>query len=131
MSAIDQDAAIAAVDLIGRTGATQFQVGYLHDDVPVEDAAWYAHAQYQGTRVIEENHRGPVEAAEALARRLMTGGRCRCGALVALSDDGAVFYRGARMADGSSWSEADARAAGQCRWTREGARWYGACGAGR
>lgn len=131
MTALDSDAAVAAVDLVGRTGARQLQVGFLHDDVPADQAAWYASVLFEGTKVIEEDHRGPVEALEALARRLMTGGRCRCGALVALSDDGAIFYRDARMADGSTWAEADVRAAGQCRWTREGARWFGACGAGR
>ena len=45
---IESDAVIACADLVGRTGAKEFQVGYLHDDVPVEQAGWYAHAQYQG-----------------------------------------------------------------------------------
>jgi hypothetical protein len=123
---MDQDAIVAAADLVGRTGARELQVGYLHDGVPAEDAAWYAHAQYRGARIIEENHRGPGEALDALARRLLGGARCRCGALVALSDRGAVAFPG-RMADGSTWGEGAIRAAGQCRWTLVGSRWEPSC----
>lgn len=128
---LDEDAVHAAADLVGRAGATRLEVGWLHDGVPVEDAAWYASAHYRGTRVIEENYPGPVEALTALARRLLTGAMCRCGRLVSLDDAGAVFYPGTRYADGSTRDEAQVRAAGLCRWTREGNRWYGACGAGR
>jgi hypothetical protein len=126
-SGLDEDALIAAVDLIGRTGATGFEIGYL-DDEP--GTGWYAHAQYCGARVTQEAP-GPVEAAEALARRLLTGGRCRCGKLVALSDGGAVVHEGQVMMDGSEWGLEQAAAAGQCRWTRHGNRWVSACGAGR
>lgn len=123
---LDQDVVHACADLVGRTGAKEFQVGYLHDDVPPEEAAWYAQAQYKGTRIIEENHRGPIEAMEALLRRLLTGAQCECGKLVALSDHGAVAY-GARMTDGSFWSVQQAAAAGQCRWRRMGPRWVRGC----
>jgi len=124
----DDDALVACADLVGRTGAKHFQIGYLHDDVSAEDAGWYAHAQYKGARITEENHRGPVEAAEALARRLLTSARCRCGKLAALSDAGAMVYGGAHLVDGSTWNAEDARRAGQCRWTRVGSRWEMGCG---
>ncbi|OIN79982.1 hypothetical protein [Mycobacterium malmoense] len=102
----DQDAFNAALDLIGRTGAKQFEIGYLNENVPVEQADWYAHAQYHGTRVIAEHHRGPVEAAEALARRLLDGGLCtHCGLRIALAD-----FPGKR-----------------CRWTRQGDKWARGC----
>lgn len=128
----DEDALFAAVDLVGRCGATGFEFGFLHDDVPVDQAGWYAHAQFKGARVTEENHRGPVEAAEALARRLLTGAKCvSCGGLVALSDAGAIAYREATMADGTIWTAQQARAAGLCRWKREGAVWKRGCGAQR
>jgi hypothetical protein len=123
----DEDAVVAAADLVGRAGAREFEIGYLHDDVPVEEAGWYANAKYRGTRITEENHRGPTEAAEALARRILTGARCRCGKLVALSDDGAVAFDNVTMADGSKWSAKKARKAGQCRWTRVGKRWEPSC----
>lgn len=124
---MDDDALAAAVDLIGRTGAQGFEIGYLHDDVPIEAAGWYAHAQYRGARITEENHRGPIEAAEALARQLLTGAMCNhCKKLVALSDDGAVAFNGTLL-DGTRWTAEQARAAGQCRWRRVGPRWVRGC----
>jgi hypothetical protein len=125
---IDQDAVIAAVDLVGRAGAKQFEVGYLHDDVPTEEAGWYATATYRGAKIMEQDHPGPVEACEALARRLLTGAKCTgCGGLVALSDGGAVAAKSATMIDGSTWTAEEARAAGQCRWRRMGDRWVRGC----
>lgn len=132
MTALDLDpearnVVVACADLVGRAGARGFQIGYLHDDVPADQAGWYAHAQYRGARITADNHRGPVEAAEALARRLLTGAKCRCGRLVALSRSGAVAFDGTVVADGSRWTVADARSAGQCRWERRGARWEPSC----
>lgn len=101
---MDQDALLAAAALVGRTGARNLEIGYLHDDVPVHEAGWYAHAQYKGTRVIEEDHRGPIEAVEALARRLLDGGQCaHCKQTVTLTDGGG------------------------CRWTRMGRQWRRGC----
>lgn len=125
---LDGDAVKACADLVVRTGATGFEIGYLHDDVPVDEAGWYAHAQYKGARITTDGgHRGPVEAAEALARRLLTGAKCKCGKLAALDTSGAVAYRQTTLADGSSWSAQQAAAAGQCHWTRHGARWISGC----
>lgn len=107
--AFDQDAMDAAldlIDLIGRTGARSMKVGYLHDDVPPQQADWYAHAQYRGARVVSAHHRGPVEALEALARRLLGGGTCtHCRRTIALAGDDATH----------------------CRWTRRGAKWVRGC----
>jgi hypothetical protein len=124
---VDQDALKACCDLVGRTGARELQFGYLNDDVPVDQADWWAHAQYRSARIAVEHHAGPLEALEALARRLLTGARCKCGRLVALSDRGATAYAEAHMADGSTWDAATARAAGQCRWRRIGPRWRAGC----
>lgn len=122
---MDDDALTAAADLVGRTGAQELQIGYLNDEPPHR---WYAHAQYRGTRITVEDQPGPVEAAEALARRLLTGAKCaHCGGLIALSDRGATAYRSAVMADGTRWTAEQARAAGQCRWTRMGRRWARGC----
>lgn len=116
---------LACTDLVGRTGAKEFQLGYLHDEPPHQ---WYAQAQYKGARIIEENHAGPSEAADALSRRLLTGARCaHCGGLVALSGSGAVAYQNPVMADGREWTAADAAAAGQCRWHRMGPKWVMGC----
>lgn len=102
---MDQDALVAAADLIGRSGASGFTVGYLDDDVPIENARWYAHAQYRGARLQVENQAGPVEAAEALARRVLETGMCNhCRQPVRLTDDEPG-----------------------CRWTRMGQRWVRGC----
>lgn len=120
------EAVIACADLVGRAGARGFQIGYLHDDVPVELAGWYAYAQYQGARITESDHVGPAEAAEALARRLLTGAKCRCGRLVALSRDGARAFNSV-LADGSRFTVEDAQRVGQCLWVRQGRRWEPSC----
>lgn len=123
----DEDAIVAVVDLVGRAGARAFELGYLDDDVPVDKARWWAHADYGGDRITVEDMPGPVEAAEALAREILTGGRCRCGRLVALSDEAAFAYFETRMVDGSTWTAQEAATAGQCRWTRKGRRWEMGC----
>jgi hypothetical protein len=124
---LDEDALFAAADLVGRTGAKEFTLGYLHDDVPAAEAGWYAYAQYKGARITEEGA-GPVEAAEALARRLLAGGKCtRCGGLITLSGSGAFAYEHAHLADGTTWTAREAAKARQCRWTRLGKRWEAGC----
>jgi hypothetical protein len=128
MTDLDQDALDAAVDLIGRTGAKGFEIGYLHDDVPAAKADWYAQAQYQGARIISENHPGPVEAAEGLARKVLTGAKCtHCHGLIALSDTGATFYPGNHLPDGSVFTEKEARSRKQCRYRRVGPKWVRSC----
>jgi hypothetical protein len=109
---------------VGRTGAGQFEMGYLNDEPPHH---WFAHAMFQGARIQVQGHDGPAQAAMALAQKLLTGAKCRCGRLVALRPGGAVAFGTARMADGTRWSAADAAKAGQCRWKLIGARWQPSC----
>lgn len=73
---LNDDRLVAAVSLVGRTGASDFEIGYLRDDVPIHEAEWWAKANYQGTRVYVQNRAGPVQAAEALARKVANGGLC-------------------------------------------------------
>lgn len=125
---LDEDSVIACVDLVGRTGATGFEFGYLHDDVPSDQAGWWAHAQYKGARISVADHKDPVGAIEALAKRLLKGAKCaHCGGLVALSDRGAFAFQDSHLVDGSEWTVEQAAAAGQCRWTRMGRRWEMGC----
>lgn len=125
---MDDDALIACVDLVGRVGARGFEVGYLHDDVPSEQAGWYAHCKLRGTRITAEDHRGPVEACDALSRRLLTGAKCKhCGGLVTLSDTGGFAFQSATLVDGTVWNAEDAAKAGQCRWRRMGPKWDRGC----
>jgi hypothetical protein len=122
------DQAAAALDLVGRTGARQLEIGHLHENVPVDQAAWYAKVTYQGARVIEENHTSPAAALEALAVQLLTGAMCNhCKGLVALTRAGAVFFPDAHHPDGSVLTEAEARSRPQCHWRRVEQRWVRGC----
>ncbi len=127
----DLDAVTACVDLVGRSGGRGFEIGYLHDGVPVERAGWWAHAQYQGARISVTDQPGPAQAASALAVKVLTGAKCQCGSLVQLFDGGAMFQgtrdKPAVLADGTRWTADEAEAAGQCRWVREGPHWVKGC----
>lgn len=121
---------IAGANLVGRSGARNFEIGYLHEGVPSHEAAWFAQARFRGGLVVVEDYPSPVEAIEALVRRLLTGARCRCGSLVSLTDECAFAFEDPTMADGSKFPVEEAEAAGLCRWQRKGARWVSACGQG-
>lgn len=123
----DEIAIIACADLVGRSGAKQFQIGYLHDDVPTEQAGWYAHAQYVGARISATDQPSPARAAAELARKILTGGKCRCGRLAALSEDSAPELGSGRMVDGSFWPVQQAAAAGQCLWRLIDKTWTPSC----
>ncbi len=120
---VDEDAILACAELIGRTRATEFEIGFQEDD----ETLWYAKAIYEGKDVEVRDRKGPTEAADALARRLLTGAKCKCGKLVTLSDYGATAYGEVTLADGTTWTAEEAAAAGQCRWTRVGAHWKRGC----
>lgn len=125
----DNDRLIAAVDLVGRSGARNFEVGYLHDDVPAIQAAWWASARYKGTIIMVENEPDPWSAAEHLAVKLLTGGQCQgCGGLVALEELGGFAFFNATLVDGRSWTALEAVEAGLCRWERKGDKWIAGCG---
>lgn len=125
---IDDEAVRAAADLVGRTGARELDYGFLHENVPVHLADWWAKATFQDGAITVEHQAGPVEAMEALATRLLTGAQCQnCGGLIALSDEGATAYPGATRPDGKVWTEDEIRAAGLCRWRRRGPRWEADC----
>lgn len=122
------DRLFAAIDLVGRTGAKHFEFGYLHDDVPFNEADWWATALYKGTKITVEHHTDPGAAAEALAERILTGGMCNhCKKLVSLTDDGAFAFFSATLADGSEWIAEMAAERGQCQWRRVGRTWVRGC----
>jgi hypothetical protein len=125
----DDDSVIACADLVGRTGATSFECGHLHDDKYVGHTPdWYATAVYRGAKLIAEGKASPAEACDALAERLLTGAQCQhCKGLVALTDAGAFAYRSGVLATGQRWDASDAARAPQCRWTRAGGRWERGC----
>lgn len=103
------DAVIACADLVDRTGASGgFEIGYLRDDVPVDQAGWYAHARYMGARLTSENHASPSAAALGLAERILRGATCKCRRPVTLRDD---------------------QQPKRCRWRLMGQRWEPGCDA--
>jgi hypothetical protein len=103
------DAIRAATDLVDRTGARELDLGYWDGALPGQ-AYWFAHVEYAGARVSVENHRGPAEALEALARRLLTGTHCpHCGRPVTLTTD------------------EDAAEDRRCHYRRVGPRWVRGC----
>jgi len=73
---IDASSVRAAANLVGRTGARELEIGYLHDDVPSHLAGWYAIATYKGAKVIVEDQPHPVVALRKLALKLIEGGAC-------------------------------------------------------
>jgi hypothetical protein len=98
------DVVVACADLAGRAGARDFEIGYLRDDVPTDQAGWYAQVTYRGARLMADEHRSPTAAALALAERILSGAQCRCGRQVALADDQPG-----------------------CRWQLVGKRWEPGC----
>ncbi|MCU1679223.1 MAG: hypothetical protein JWM93_3981 [Frankiales bacterium] len=77
---IDDPRFVAAVDLIGRTGAVDFQIRYCDEDPPV---VWIAVASYRnGEQQVQEAAAAmrPVEAVFRLCAQLIDGGTCaHCG----------------------------------------------------
>jgi hypothetical protein len=107
------DTVIACVDLVGRAGATESEIGWDCPHVPgapdghnCGQTTWYAAAKYRGARIIADRHRSPSAAALALAERMLSSATCRCQRPVSLSDD----------RDG-------------CRWRLVGQRWEPGCDA--
>jgi hypothetical protein len=106
-SSIDQDAVDACADLVGRTGAVNFEIGARSDQ---PGARWYAQARYKGAPPIEVEADDPAGAADAMSRRILRGGKCaHCHRTVVLGGN----------------------AIGYCRWTRVGPKWLAGCPAGR
>lgn len=123
-----EDRLIAAVELVGRSGARGFETGFLEDDVPIMEADWWASATYKGAKITVEHKTSPIEAAEALAERLLTGSMCNhCKKLVALREDAGFAYFRATLIDGRSWNAEDVARLGLCHWRREGRSWKRGC----
>lgn len=128
LNPFDADAVVACADLAERAGASSFECGY--DPDRDERTRWYAKAEYAngGHQLVASGHPGPEAAAMALAARILTGAKCKCGGLVALSVDGAwAPAASATMLDGSD--PRVLRDAPQCLWILDGQRWESGCDA--
>lgn len=117
----------AAVEMVGRAGATGFSVDCLDRAAPIAEARWYASAHYRGIRVTEANHPGPAEAANALALRLLHGAQCQgCGKFSAAHDGDVPLPD--TLIDGTKVDPKEAARRGLCRWERVGKHWIRGCG---
>jgi hypothetical protein len=123
----DGDAVKACADLVGRTGATSFACGYVHENVPAEQAGWYAVAIFEGAKIIVDEMTSPAGACDALASRLLSGAQCQhCKKLVTMNPAG-TMARDVILSTGEKWTAAEQAKAGLCHWTRTGARWERGC----
>jgi hypothetical protein len=111
------DPVLALAHLADRAGARGLEVGWTCPHTPgepdghsCEQVTWAAHATYQGARVQTAGHHTPNGAALDLAERLLTGGACRCGRMVVLTDAATTRVDG-------------------CRWQLMGQRWTPGCDA--
>ena len=123
----DADVVNAAVDLAGRSGATGFE--FAHTDPGAGPVTWFATVEFGPDKsIVMSGYPDPVQAANAMAGRLLSGAKCKCGGLVALSMRGAwVAPEGGKLLDGT---DAHAlRNARQCLWMLEGDRWVSGCDA--
>lgn len=102
----------ALVDLADRAGAKAFEIGYLNDNVPVDQAGWWASVEYQGAKLHVEDHESPEHACLALAIRLLAGGKCRCRHPVVVP--GERVKPGRRVC---RWTLTDEAELGSPRWT--------------
>lgn len=105
---------LALTHLADRAGARDLEVGYLHDDVPIEEAAWWARVGYQGAHLTSENHASPGDAALGLATKIIEGSLCRCRRRASTI-----------LAEGAS----DGQGGEICRWTLIEDRWTPGCDA--
>jgi hypothetical protein len=124
----DKDALLAAADVVRRSGALSFKVGVCDTENEFGwKKGWWAAAFYSGARLIGvDGWPGPTQAAEALARRLIDGARCKCGRVATLEGSSPLFPK-KRLTDEAIWSVEEQLKAGQCVWTRQGGDWRSGC----
>lgn len=122
------DRASAAAEIVARAGAGHVRIGFDGPDSHHPSDFW-AEADVAGRTLSSRHHRNAADAVEGLAFRLMTGAKCRpCGRLIQFDGSGAAFaHFRTNMADGTTWTAAEAVDAGQCVWHREADHWIRGC----
>lgn len=115
------DCVKAIADLVARTGAVHFVIGWLRDDDEPEFAekgpGWYCEAQLRGARIIFDEQLLPEHACDGLAHRILDGGTCtHCGQVTSTRQTEVGIY----LHSGRS-----KRA--RCIWHRDGDRWVRGC----
>jgi len=124
------EALIASVDMIGRTGARQLQFGFANDSAEtVAEADWWASAYYRGARIMVQHETDALAAVAGLVRKLLQGAYCKCGRVVTLYEHWATVGNKEVLHGRGFWSKQEQVNAGSCRWSRRGARWESSCDA--
>lgn len=109
MSPVDERRLIEAVEMVGRCGASEFQVGYFVDDPAPGTANWWASAKFRKGTMVTEPQMSPAHAAENLAAILRNGATCAwCGRRI-------------------SWGDRPGKGAKACWWRKVGGRWERGC----
>lgn len=115
-----EGAAVAIADLCQRSGARNFEVGYLYDEDDPEFSTrgpcWWAKAQYRGARLFAEDHPDPAAAADHLASLILDGGHCQ-------------YCQRATQAAATAMGEMVPARGGPCVWRRDHDVWLAGCGA--
>lgn len=118
----------ACTILVSFIGARALEVDFLHHDVPIHEAAWWATATFQGTKVTTENHESPGLACDALAGLLLNGARCFCGRAATTDPEGQVLIVEGKLSDGApTFTEEEVKKVGVCKWQRFTSVWVPAC----
>lgn len=128
----DNEVIAASVNLFTRCGAQEFDYGHMLENVPSEDADWYAYVGFRGSRITVEHQRGPVQALDALAARVLDGGMCTtCTRICTTRPDGVMVRDTVHVHTGAKVSQEEAAANvernGACHWVRDGDHWYSGC----
>lgn len=136
---VDNERLTAAIELIGRCAANALELGWTDDTGP-RPGEWFASARYRGARVTVEDQEGPEAAAEALALKLVAGGRCvMCGRTTTASsidpDDGTplvMFVGGHPELDEEviEYRPIDELRRTLCITYRDGSHWLRGCDGG-
>jgi hypothetical protein len=85
MLGADEDKFLAAVEMIRRTGSTQFQLRWSDDEEPT---VWFAVATYGDGAAETDASLSPCRAVLRLCERLVDGGHCtHCGRPTGLDPD--------------------------------------------
>jgi hypothetical protein len=77
-----QEALADAIKMVGRTGATSIEIGYLNEEAAtMADAEWWAKAKYKGAVITtQETHPDPLLAVLELQSRVTKDAACaQCG----------------------------------------------------
>lgn len=117
---LDTMAVLAVAELIGRTGAREYELG------TTGSTHWYASCKVMGQRV-EAVADTPDAAAGALARKVVHGGKCVTCQRVITFDEAGIHAVDKTLPDGTTWTAQQQADVGCCFWHRRGLHYVKSC----